>query len=91
MVESTLAFRNGATDANKVKTQFEDSKEGARYNLNISSISGEATFPSCGPAPCLCFCLRGPLSPAPGFLLSPRVLIRKVIPLEEYSDPYFSF
>lgn len=50
VVESTLAFRNGATDANKVKTQFEDSKEGARYNLNISSISvRDVSFPSSAP------------------------------------------
>ncbi|XP_004403106.1 PREDICTED: mucin-1 [Odobenus rosmarus divergens] len=52
VVESTLVFRKGATDACNVKTQFEEhSGELARYNLSISGVSmQDLSFPSAGPS-----------------------------------------
>ncbi|XP_008048284.1 mucin-1 [Carlito syrichta] len=48
VAESTLAFREGATNAQDVKTQFaQHEKEAANYNLHISGVSArEVPFPS---------------------------------------------
>ncbi|XP_006861789.1 PREDICTED: mucin-1 [Chrysochloris asiatica] len=52
VVESTLAFRKGTTDANSVETQFAHSEaEGAIYNLNISRVNvKEVTYSSSAPS-----------------------------------------
>lgn len=71
MVESSLAFRKGATDAHSVQTQLEENKKKfAAYHLSISNVRGEATVPSCRPASTP----AGAFAPAPGFLLSPGEL-----------------
>ncbi|XP_004436205.1 PREDICTED: mucin-1 [Ceratotherium simum simum] len=49
VVESILAFQEGTTDAQSVRTQFAEKQaaEAARYNLSISSVSVNAgSFPS---------------------------------------------
>lgn len=52
-MESALAFRKGSVDACGVKTQFEERGRDLldRYDLSISGVTGEATVPSCCPAP----------------------------------------
>lgn len=71
MVESTLAFREGTTSANKVAAQFlHHESDGDRYNWVISRLSGEATFLASGQHEAS----RATHSPASGFLIpaSPR-------------------
>lgn len=47
MVEMTVVFREGTTNAKEVMSQFDQHKEeGSKYNLNISRIMGEATSPT---------------------------------------------
>lgn len=68
MVESTLAFQEGSTTADKVELQFIEHKSKAqRYNLIIGRINGEATPLALG----LDQAARAPLCPASGFLLFP--------------------
>lgn len=72
MVESTLAFQEGTIDAQEVKTLFDKgATEAARYNLDISRVSGEPTSPAVGQH----HAARAPLSPASGFLHFPLMLV----------------
>lgn len=66
MVESTLAFREGSTNANKVAAQFLlDESHEERYNWVISRLIGEATFLASGQREAS----RATHSPASGFRL----------------------
>lgn len=68
MVESILAFREGATNANNVKAQFVQREPAAdRHNWVISRVSGEATVLASGQHSAS----GAAHSPAPGFLLLP--------------------